>query len=49
MQAPLVLPRHFDWRERGALTEARDQGPCGCCWAFAAVGYTRYTALWRYP
>jgi len=32
------LPVHFDWRERGIVTPARDQGEFGTCWAFAAVG-----------
>ena len=33
-----VLPAHFDWKEQGAMTPARDQGEFGTCWAFAAVG-----------
>jgi len=33
-----VLPAHFDWKEHGTLTPARDQGEFGTCWAFAAVG-----------
>ncbi len=33
-----VLPAHFDWREQGIVTPARDQGHFGTCWAFAAVG-----------
>lgn len=32
------LPAHFDWKELGVVTPARDQGAFGTCWAFAAVG-----------
>ena len=45
IQAPVVLPGGFDWRDSGNVTPVKDQSACGTCWIFGTTSVLESAVL----
>ena len=47
-RSTVQLPSRWDWRDRNVVTDVKNQGACGSCWAYAAVSFRDVTGNFNY-